>query len=312
MTRFALFAALVGMAGVLTSCDTTDPSERIVGTWTVDSYVFRQMGEVSKTQVVVDLSLPSVGSFEVSGAETATLRTFRSFDPGLNGDRLINVSTFDPDAPPPRDFVDLNFTQRTLESGVVQTLTYTNYTGGTLESYEATATTAPFLFSEQDAQLTVNADLPGFNDASRMVHVEGTLTAGNRTLRAGEENVIREVTEVPLVDFNAEEKQYTFDPDGSLTIVTSLRGHTRVEEGTWEVMDSRLSYAIVEGGTTTRMAEHDLEWRGSTLVLANQTDRAECNASCRRWIMIDVAGDPESLVEAWQEREILLSSSASE
>jgi len=312
MTRYTPIAVAVGLVVSLTSCDTTDPADRIAGSWSVDSYVFRQMGRVSETQVVVDLALPSEGSIEITGAESATLRNVRSFDPGPNRYRLINVSTFDPDSPQPSDWFDLSFTQRTLETGLEQSLTFSRFSSGNPESYVGSATSAPYLFTENDARITIDTDLAGFNDASKMVHVEGTLTVGNRTLREGRDDVIREVTQVPLVDFNAEERQYTFKTDGSLTIVTSLRGHTQVEEGTWEVTGSRLTYAIVDGGTTIRMAEHDLEWRGSTLVLSNETDRSECGPSCRRTVMVQAAGDPESLVESWQERETLLSSVATE
>jgi len=295
-------------------CDTEEPVNALVGTWSVDAYTFREMGRASETQVIVDLDLPSTGSFEVSGATATTLGYVGSFNPGNAESRQMRFTSYDPSGPVPDDRYSLELTQQPRDNGLLQRVVLTHSVSGFTSTYFTFSESPPYPFSQVDVTISIDANLPRSLSQSEIATVQGTLTLGNRTLRAGEDDLLSENIRQTGVGIGGSQfafpARYTFSDDGALRIVTTGRsGSDLVETGTWELIGDQLTYSVADGRGEVRTGEHEVQWRGSTLVLANQTSTNACDAPCRYQILAKAAGKPGTLLAYWQEREIVLSAS---
>lgn len=296
-------------------CDTEEPTSALVGTWSVDSYVFREIGRASESQVIIDLDRPPEGGFVISGAESVTLGYVLSFSFSPSSGGSMRFTNYDPSQARPDDYYLLEVERRNRANGPLESLDFNHIVSGRSNSYFSFTQPPPALFTAVDAAITINAKLPNQSTPTDSVHITGTLTLGNRTLRVGEDDLISENIQRPGISITgirfALPPQYMFSGDGSLRIVTpGQRGTDLVETGTWELIGDQLAYSVANGRGEVRTGEHEVQWRGSTLVLANQTSTEACDAPCRYQILADVGGKPGTLLAYWQEREIVLSASS--
>lgn len=280
-----LCAALLALA----ACDTGEPDDELVGTWTLSAGTTRELATVSVSQRVLDASLPPEGAASVSGSETA--QAFYLNYVSRYGDVIeFALLSYDPNAatyPDRRHYVMVADGQgyrgvRLLAEDASEYLEY-----GMPEGSAAAFTRSDWSFAFQSVPLVA------YDGSGRTARVGGTVALGSRSLAAGAPNVLSEYR----FDLGEPHRiSYTLAADGTLTI-RETEGNRSVERvGSWERVGDRVRLSVpIENGTATETLEYGISFDGAVLVLTDDDVGPSCDAACRESVEYSWGMQPGTL-----------------
>ena len=307
---FRFLAALALILGVaLAACDagpsSSEPPFSMVGAWSVDRSVSREMGTVSVSQTVVDRSRPSTGTIELSGRETGSLSEVVIYTTAVNDYHRLKLTSRTAGTTP-QTYYELVFVQRTQSGARVQSITLDRFSELGDESYAVEATSDADLFRIGSASVSVDHELRATASPYGVVSLDGTLLLGSRRLEAGEDNVLSETTVSPAASGRTTE--YTFRSDGTLRIAETDGASSMSRQGTWVQDDDGLRISVLGGDGRVETTDYAIHRGAGGVVLSSRAAaRDACNAACREDRIIELAGVPGTLLETWSASEIHLS-----
>ena len=258
---------------------------------------------MSETQTVIDLNQSSTGSIEVDSGRDGSLTVASVYTAGARGYRRLVLTDRQPGTAS-TSYVELELVDRTQDAGRTQTLRLARVSGDERALSTNEATSAPYLFTLDGPSVTVRADARG--STPDVTRISGTLTLGNRTLRADETDVMTATERVPGTD-GAPRIEYTFREDGTLTVAASDGSSSR---GTWAREDGAARVSVLASDGTLETALYTLERAGTGLVLTSRAPRSACSAQCLEDRIVQAGGRPGTLLAAWTETELHLSAAS--
>ena len=269
-------AALLSLVLLLAACDSTEPGDDLVGTWTLTSMA-RELRVTSRmAQTVPDFSATPTGAITVSGAASSRL------------DRLDAIYRDDHHAQ-----VQLSSSTVSSQSGGSSWLAFYQSGSDTSADFYDAEQGAYFsgyvsgreLFTVSGTRFTVSPMTLGGGGPS--VSVGGTLTFPGVALAAGEPTAI---PRAGYVDETEGTVTFEFEDDGTF-VTTEIDGNTSVaSSGTWEVADDgRVRIGVVDG-SVTQYVTFDYAITGGTLQLeaAGLDGLSSCDAECLRQVESEV------------------------
>ncbi len=285
MSRLA--AVLLLIAPLLAACDSSEPGDRLVGTWTLNTIRTDLVVTSSTAQTLADFSATPTGAISVSGAVTRKLSILAQISSWDGG----NIQAVITSAAPVTD------------QGSVSALTvYQDPNGASVEYFDAPRGQYFNEYMPQRTAIQVSGArltvLPtSIHNGDESVIVGGTLTFPSVAIPAGQPT--------PVPTRNSEGLPYlttTFDFEEDGTFVTTEIDGNQAEarSGTWEIVtEGRVRIGVVDG-SVTEYVTFDYEIEGETLQLsaAGIDGLSSCDAYCLRQVETEIFAAPNSLTAA--------------
>ena len=280
-----------------------------MGTWAVEGEQMQRSGIVSETQTILDLSLSPTGSFTLHGGETGTLalpfvRSYTNLPDGnFTADiRSDQMSTSGPQARMILRGVD-------TDTQFFEQISVSFHAPGVSRNYYAGRETRAeaALFTQDGFTLTLDQTLTPSSTTTPIASISGSMTVGNREIRAGEESVLKAGALLPVRGEGTGYRRSRFSEDGLYqSDYVGLDGTiSQSISGTWEQVGDQAVISVTS--PSSYRLEMRIEREGSTLRLIERISE-DCDAECLSMEnALDVWLRPGTLQQAWTERVVTFS-----